>query len=63
MYMLGEAPQVKNEAFEALQDVVQQGTFSKEEAVQVLCNVLDWDDRRASQAFDGLVAQNSVVEV
>jgi len=63
MYMLGETPQVKTEAFEALQDVVQQGTFSKEEAVQVLCNVLDWDERRASQAFEGLVAQDSVVEV
>jgi len=61
--MLGETPQVKTEAFEALQDVVQQGTFSKEEAVQVLCNVLDWDERRASQAFEGLVAQDSVVEV
>jgi len=63
MYMLGETPETKNEAFEVLQDVVSQGTFTEEEAVQVLCSVLGWNEQRALQAFNGLIAQNSVVEV
>lgn len=62
MYILSETPSTKNEAFEALQDVVSQGTFSKDEAVEILCNVIGMDEQQASRAFDGLVASGSVVE-
>jgi len=62
MYNLGEAPKTKNEAFEALQDVVSQGSFTKEEAVEILQNVLNWSSRQAEQAFDGLVSSEGIVE-
>ena len=62
-YILSETPATRNEAFETLQDVTNQGTFTKEEAVEILCKVLSWDERQASQAFDGLIASNSLIEV
>jgi hypothetical protein len=62
MYILSETPGTRNEAFEALQDVVGQGTFSRDEAIEILCNVLGIDEQQASRAFDGLVASGSVEE-
>jgi hypothetical protein len=61
-YTLGDAPEKKNEAFEALQDVVSQGTFTEAEAIEILQNVLSYSDRQAKQAFDGLLATDSIKE-
>jgi len=63
MYTLSESPATRNEAFDALENVIAQGTFTKDEAIEILVQVLGLDYAEAESAFRGLLASGSIEEV